>query len=483
MSTLKKNLGIYAVADLLGGSIAIITSPLVTRLLTEDQYGAFGLLTAVWVVVKLAQYGGMDAAYPMFSAQVSQPAERRRILITATGVATFSLIVVWGLFAAVALLSPWLQDYARVDKVVLAAFLLGLAPASLTYWYLYLLRYMHRAMAFARISLAGRVAAPVLALPVMVLLTQGHRLSAMFVVICAVQALALCWALWEFKRLGTWPYAAGGFDRPLARKMLRYGIVLLPGFAVYAMCSAIDRLLLGWLARDQLHILTLAISLGAVIPMLKRWFGLVWDPHMVDWISTRDPAVYLPRLRFAAVALSLIFFPLAALTAVWSDVVVLLYPASYAPTAPLVPFLALTGAVSVLSLVAVATVVIANSPRFHLPLYTVAVAVNAAVGLWLIPRIGALGAVLGTLAAETFIILAWIAIGALILKNLRLNWLMPAVFAGLSGAFIALYRPGSILPEAVLLERVLVTAGVAAISWLLALAFRPRGGWKSMLGA
>jgi len=482
VSKLRKNLTIYAGADILGRCIGLVTSPLVTRLLTEDQFGAVGLLVGVWTLVSMAQYAGMDAAFPMFRAQVSDEGDRRRILVTSTIVATISFAVVWGLFAVVGLAGPWLGGYARVDKLIVLVFLLSLIPTSLNQWYLYLLRYMHRAPAFARISLAGRVAGALLALPLMWLVATEHRLTVFYAVACLAQMLALSMALREFRRIGRWPYATGGLDRPLARKMLGYGMVLVPGFAVYAMCSVVDRLLVGWLARDQAHIITLAIQLGAAITMLRGWFGMVWDPHMVEWLSTRDPKVYLPKLNLALVVVSLVFFSLAALTALWSDWVVgLLYPASYMPTAALVPVLALAGALSVLSLIGVATAMVANSPRYHLPIYACAMVINGTVGIWTIPKLGALGAVLGTLAAEAFIILAWITLGSCILRNLRLKWFIPAAFVIPAAALICLYSPGAILYHNVFLERLLLTVAVAAVALVLARAFRPADGWRKAL--
>ena len=480
---LGKNMIIYAGADLLGRSIGLITSPISTRLLTPDQYGACPLLTAVWSMVALAQYGGMDSAYPFFRAQDKDNQDEKNIFITSTCVATLSLLIVWGIFTLFAITSPWLQNYALVSKLELVLFLLSLVPTCLTGWYLYLLRFMHQALPFARVSLLGRVAGIVLTLPLMTIVPQGDRLVVMFSVLLIVQLVALVWTLKEFKDLDIWLYQYKDFSVSLARKMMRYGTILIPGAMIYAMSAVADRLLVGWFATPgEVAILTLGISLSSIVLMLKKWFALVWDPHLVEWVANKDTKIYLPKLQAVAIALSSIFFPLSCLSDIWGDWFInIMYPTSYESTARLVPFITLVGSVSILSLVAVTTVMIANSPKYHLPIYSTALLINCLTGILLIPNLGALGAVLGTLAAEVFILIAWIGLGRIILNNLNINWHFPAILAIMTGVFISFYHPGIIwssheMIERFLLTTILIVASLACLWW-----YRPHQGWKQIL--
>lgn len=476
---LGKNIVIYAIADLLGRAIGLITSPITTRLLTQEQYGAAPLLSAVWAVVALAQFGGMDWAYPFFRAQDTDGKQHDGILITATIVATASFFTVWLVFCLAALIGNRLEDYAGVTRLQLGLFLLGLIPATLTSWYLYILRFMHQALPFARVSLLGRVASVVIALPALLLVAQKDRLTMMLAVSLGVQWLAVGWALWELWHIGAWPYLRNLFSPILARKMLRYGLVLLPGGGVYAISAVAGRLLVGWFSGpSQVAIVQLAISLGSVALMLKGWFALVWDPHLVEWISSKNPKMYQPKLQTALLALSVPFFSLACLSAVWSDwVISFLYPLDYAPVARLLPVMILAGACSTLSLVGVATAMIANSPRYHLPIYMGALLVNGTVGIWLIPKLGALGAAVGALASEVWIMLAWMILGKFLLKNLDLDWRFPLAFAGFSGFFVAVYQSSWVRHGQGFLEALLITLVLSVIlapfSWKLWRTLRP----------
>ncbi|MFX1491048.1 MAG: oligosaccharide flippase family protein [Promethearchaeota archaeon] len=476
-------MAIYAGADLLGRSIGLITSPIMTRLLTPAQYGAVPLLAAVWGLVALAQYGGMDWAYPFFRAQEARDKERQKILVTASFVATISVFMVWGVFSLVASVGTWLTSYAGINRLEMNLFLLGLAPLTLIGWYLYILRFLHQAWPFARINFVGRVASAVVTIPLLLVVAQESRLAVMLAVAFGVQLFATGWALWELRRIECWPYVRTLFSPDLARRMLRYGVILVPGGLVYAISAVTDRLLVGWFAGpEEVAILALALVLGSLTLMLKGWFALTWDPHSVEWVSTKDPRVYQPKLQIALLGLSAIFFPIACLSAVWSDwVVTLLYPPHYAPVMRLLPIIVLTGAYSVLSLVAAVTTRIANTPKYHLPIYTCALLINVIIGVVTIPKLGALGAVLGTLASEIFILAGWAVLGKIILRNLDFKWGVPIILAGFSMSFIAFYRPGIFLQSQGILERLLLTIIFLSGALYLIWQHRPQGGWKKAL--
>jgi O-antigen/teichoic acid export membrane protein len=186
----------------------------------------------------------------------------------------------------------------------------------------------------------------------------------------------------------------------------------------------------------------------------------------VEWLSTKDPKVYLPKLQATAIAISIIFCLITCLACIWGKWVVgILYPPYYLPVAKLVPIIALTGTFSTLSLVAVASVIIVNSPVYHLPIYSLALLTNCTVGIILIPKMGATGAVIGTCAAELLIIVAWILIGTMFLKNLTLNWLLPIILVAASTLFIIIYPISQISQElwvcfVVTLGLVMIAAGL-----------------------
>jgi O-antigen/teichoic acid export membrane protein len=456
---LGKNLLIYAIADVIAKSMALLASPFMTRLLTPEEYGSLGLLAAVWTLVALFQFGGMEMACQIFLSKETDDLQRRAILTTATLVATASLMVVWGLFSFAALSGPWLENYTKVSRTQLAWYLTGLAPTVLISWYLYLLRFRHKAIPFARTNLLSKALWSLILICVLYLIPPRDRLTMLFVVTCVIQGLVWVWALRELKLSGLWPYSRASFSSDLARNMFKFGVSFIPGAATYAAVVSADRLIVGWFAGPaETAIIQLALNLGSVALMFKMWFSLVWDPNLVEWLATKNPSVYVPKLQLVLMGLSATFFPLVWLSGVWGDVFVhFLYPSSYMPVVRLLPVIILIGACSTVALVAIATITLDPSPVYYFAVYIFALIITVCVGLSTVPRLGALGAILGTLSAESFILVCWILRGNFILKNLNLNWRPVFALGGVSGIFILLYRPGVILGQQIFWERMLMT--------------------------
>jgi O-antigen/teichoic acid export membrane protein len=473
-----RNVAIYAAADILGAGIGLITSPISTRLLTQEQYGALPLLSAVWAVVALVQYAGMDSAFPFFRSQKQH--DSAKVLATATMLASASGVLLWGLFFAANMVTPWLRNYAEVSTLELGLFLLGILPGTLLNWYLYILRYENQAMAFARISLLGRTLSTVLALPAMALVPQDLRLVVGLGIGSFVSLIALAWALRELRILNLFVYDKTAWSVDLAKEMLQYGLLLVPGAMVYSIATVVDRLLVGWFVGPQGNaILALTAAVGGTALLLKLWFARAWDPKMVEWLKSGNPRIYLPRLQLGIKILLLAMLPLPLLAVLWIEPIIhLLYPAQYASVAPLIPALISSGVISTFSLVAVATVLIANTAKCHLPIYGMALLLNTAVATLVIPVHGVFGAIIGTLLGEAFILVAWIFVGTRVYGNLHLRWRNSLILLGGVALFSCIYSPGMIAPESPTAERLSLTLIIAlawAIGWKI---FQPIRAWR-----
>lgn len=449
----------YAGADVLGAAVGLALSPVFTRLYSTEQYGAISALGAVWGFVGLAQFAGMDSAYPMARAQSAEPAVRARLVATASLVALASAGLLVAVFALVGVGRGLLESYAGVTGGEALAFSAALLPAALMAWLYSLLRYELRAGACARVGLIGKVAGSVLLVPALWWAAAENRLWIAFLVTGATTLLAAGIAGWEARRAGLQWFAPAEFERERAAALLRHGLVLVPAGALYAASSVLDRLLVTSLhGPAETATLALALRLGSIAVMMRTWFALVWDPRLMEWIARLPREELMAKLDGAVRQVARVGALAVLLAALWSEPLVgWLYPAAYGQTGKLVPWIAFGAAISALSLVAVATVTMAQKPRWYFPVYGGGLAANLAVGLALVPYWGAMGGVAGAVAGEIFILGAWIALGRWQLRNLPLSWLPRVGLLALAGAFVAIHRPGWLLPAAPWSERSLLT--------------------------
>jgi O-antigen/teichoic acid export membrane protein len=239
----------------------------------------------------------------------------------------------------------------------------------------------------------------------------------------------------------------------------------VPGAVIYAVADVADRIMVGWFAGPaEVAIVALALSIRGVVLVFSKWFGIVWEPTVVEWLATKNPEFYLPRLQVMLNALSVAFFGMACLVAIWIVWLIrAIYPSSYLPTAQLIPFLAISAGCATLSRVAVTTITLAGAPGRYFRNNAFALTLEIAVGILTIPVIGALGAALCTLVQEMALLLGWRYIGKVRLKNLPLDWRFAlCVMIGavtFVGAHTMFYAPGPSL-----LEPILLTVPIAALA-------------------
>lgn len=452
---------------MVGLGIGVITSPITTRLLTVEQYGAIPLLGAVWSIATIVQFAGMDSAYLLYRARGTH--DNHVLVATSTIVASLSAIVVWGLFCLFAIGTGWLAAYASVTKVELIAFLLSVLPNALVAWHLQLLRMMHQAAAFATVTIIGRIAGAIVVIPVMYFLPQEQRLAGSLFTYSILSFFSYFLAVRLMKSGGIDPHARKYYSPSLVRPMATLGTALIPGALVYSLFAVADRLILGWYSSNaEVAVFALAGSVASVALVFKAAFSRTWDPHTVTWIGTRDNQVYLPRLQAAANVIAPLVAISTFLAVAWGDTLFkVVFPSAYSNAGRILPILVLAGTLATLTLVANLAELISSKARYRLPIYATGLAINIAICLVFVPRYGAYAAALGTLAGETTILLLWIVLGKWLLRNLLLDWSATWLSLGISLAVCLAYRPGDILGRHPLFEQLLITALCVAATWIL----------------
>ncbi|MDE0471051.1 MAG: hypothetical protein OXH57_03850 [Ekhidna sp.] len=460
-----KNLVTYSVGDILSKGILLMVSPILTRIFTLQQYGTIPLFMALWGIISVLQYGAMGVSYPIFMAQTNDVLERERIRITGTIVALFAFFLVWISFFLISMTTSYVINYVHTTRSELLFFLFGLIPTSVVCWGTYVFRFQHLALPYVRITLINKVLSVLVAVPFLFLVPEKDRLVVFLIIVFLVNMLSILWMIREFRLSKLDFISMSLFDGKLAKKMISYGIRFIPSMILYSGTASIDRILVGYFASNvEVGILGLALQLSAGVLMVKSWFSLVWDAHLIEWIATKDPKVYMPKLRHTLTLVTLSFFSLVLLSKLWSQHVVdILYPESYQEIGDFIPLIALSGAISVLTLIAVATAIIENTPKYRIRIHSFAFVVNITAGIILIPRIGIEGAIYGTMLSELAILVSWIVIGKYLLKNLQISWSISILVGLFTLLFISFYQLGSIINTLVdqLCLTVLLVAGVA----------------------
>src|SRR5690606_21753065 len=112
-----------------------------------------------------------------------------------------------------------------------------------------------------------------------------------------------------------------------------------------------------------------------------------------DWVRDLEQAEYTRNLDALLHSLSVLFFPVVLMITIWAKPLVqLLYTENYYPSATLIPILAFSGVLAVLTLVAISTVLISQNRSATLKINLLALLANILLAVYLIPLYGPIGA-------------------------------------------------------------------------------------------
>lgn len=224
-------------------------------------------------------------------------------------------------------------------------------------------------------------------------------------------------------------YNRNFFSAPLTKEMLTYGVVLVPSGFFYAMITVSDRYLLAWLSDTaEIGVYSLALSISGLLLMLKGWFNLAWGPYILDLIQKNPREIYEKAINRTLYYVAVLLTGIAVILGLWThEVIAFIYPKSFAKASLIVPPLLMSGALSGLSLIANVSVVISQIKKYHFIIYGLALVFNVMVCLVLIPILGGMGAALGILAAEIFILFSWVIVSNHLTDTIKLGILRPAI--------------------------------------------------------
>jgi O-antigen/teichoic acid export membrane protein len=230
----------------------------------------------------------------------------------------------------------------------------------------------------------------------------------------------------------------------VAKKAVKYGLILAPVAMIYSFGTVVDRLIVGWfLGVESVAILQLGLAIGGVAMMLSSWFGMAFDPHLISWVAEKSLSQHRENLQKLAYALALTISSMAIGAAIWSDwLFYVLYPKEYASSAELVPVLVLASMFPLLSRIAIATVLLKDKPIVLTYVFLLGFVVNGLLSILLVPEIGIIGAVIGTAIAECVIFTSWVIFGRLIYKNFLIAW-WPAYFFSVVASIVIIFMPAA----------------------------------------
>jgi O-antigen/teichoic acid export membrane protein len=412
--------------------LGLLTFPILTRLLSQAEYGMLGIVTTTVSLAVVAAKGGLSDGIVRFLRDYNDDPERR-IVFTST-VVVRGVILAAIVTAAYLLLIPHILPRMGVDNVFLSAFLvmaLYLFTRPLNIIVYNYLRALQHSLLYNAIGLAGRVAGVALALGLLVFFT--HALWGYFLGLAlaeaAVTVVLFTWLLRHYQlRIGT-------VSSALSWQLVRFGLPLLATELMYLLLRSGDRYLIQYYLGDSaVGVYSVGYTLPSYINDLVM-FSLSYAvvPIYVELFGKEGPAAtseFLGRaLRYYIMGMIVLC---AGFAAIATDLIVVLASDKYRESAAFSPWillgLALLGATTILN----AGLYLQKRTVQMLLIMAAGLIANFATNIALLPLLGVQGGAYATLVAG--IVMAVLTV-ALSFRHLPigLDWRSAALYVVVLG--------------------------------------------------
>jgi O-antigen/teichoic acid export membrane protein len=385
----------YTAASILSKLIAVALLPLYTRYLTPADYGAaevlFAAVVAASIVIRL---GVIEAVLRFYYKAGEDPAR-----VVSTSFAALFWLATAGALIALPFAGPIseaLLDEPAPDLVRIS--IGGLWVLTLHEYLLTIFRLEERARAFFGVTIANVLAAIGLTVALVVGADEGARglLLGSYV---SGAAFVLALIVVHRRRLSL------RADRPLLRRMMRFGLPTMPAELSLYMLNFVDRIIIvraAGLAEAGLY--SLAVKFAQAVNVLVRGFQLAWPPLAYS-IRDDDEA----RRVYASVVTWFVAVCAFVVTGMWLlsrwIVRALAAPEFFASYEAIG---LISTAVTLYALYMVQLVILGRTGRteLNLPATIVALVANVALNLALVPPLGIVGAGVALVASYLVVVAA-----------------------------------------------------------------------------
>uniref|UniRef100_A0A7C3UCA2 Polysaccharide biosynthesis protein n=1 Tax=Geoglobus ahangari TaxID=113653 RepID=A0A7C3UCA2_9EURY len=387
---MKKYLKLYLTFSLgtwFKAAITLITAPLISYLITPDEFGRASMYSMFFQVLYALMFLGSDHAFFRFF-YVKKKSERRELLWNCLYPSlTTSTIIAVVVFTFGDTISRYLygERYRYVSLLLIITMYLSLFQR----YNASIVRLEKKGFLYSIIEIVNSIATG-LSTIVLAKMMRGSFYAVIVGQLIGYLATLIV-GLPQFK--GYWkPTTVSLRD---IRELLVYGLPFVPTFLMGWLFSSIDKISLRqFRTYTEIGLYSVAYKIASALLLVQAGFTLIWGPTAFErYEQNKDDRTFFKKansvVTFAMFSLGMVVF-------IFKDLLILLFSTSYRESAQIVPFLILVPVMLAISDTTQIGISISKKTYWHLVTTIMASAANYLGNRLLVPLLGARGAAIST---------------------------------------------------------------------------------------
>ena len=383
---LFSDVAVYSSGNLLIKGMSLISAPIFTRIFDPAQYGVWSLINVMVTLLTGILLLGGDNAYTRYFFQCKTEEEKQTLTAT-----WFLFLAIWSIVVLLAVLpfSRTLASWMLGSSNYLAAWVIGLASSPLAMMNLILsqaLRNRFRAKTFTTLNIITAILTLTLSVTFVLVFDLGVAGALLGAAVASLVMIPV--RLWSVKDL-----LNRRFSAQFLKKLLLFGLPLVPMNIAFWLFSNADRLMLARLASmEEVGLYAIAAAMAAVLMLLQNAVGQSWLPHAVKVYEENTAyaaKVFRRTMIFLLAASGLI---ITAFVALAQEIIFILVPPAYYGSFWAIPLLAVGFLFFTSAHVSVVAIMVKNKTIYIMLACWLVAAVNIGLNAMLIPHFGIVGA-------------------------------------------------------------------------------------------
>ncbi len=383
---LFSDVAVYSSGNLLIKGLSLISAPIFTRIFEPAQYGAWSFVNIMVTFMTGILLLGGDNAYTRYFFQCKTEEEKQTLTAT-----WFSFLAFWSIIVMLAVLpfSKTLASWMLGSDNYLAAWVIGLASSPLAMMNLSMsqaLRNRFRAKTFAVLNILTAVLTIAFSVTFVLIFKFGVAGALLGAAVASLVMIPL--RFWTIRDL-----LSRRFSLQFLKKLLIFGLPLVPMNIAFWLFSNADRLMLARLASlEEVGLYAIAAAMAAVLMLLQNAVGQSWLPHAIKvYEENYDYAarVFSRTMVFLLATSGMIITAFVALS---QEVLFILVPPAYYGSFWAIPLLAVGFLFFTSAHVSVVAIMVKNKTIYIMFACWLIAAANIGLNMLLIPRFGLVGA-------------------------------------------------------------------------------------------
>jgi len=379
--------------------LGFISFPILTRVLTREEYGIVGLVTTTMFLAVSFAKAGLSDGIIRFYKEYSDSEERRTIFsstIIFRGL-IFSAIV----FVLYISIFPLVYGYMKISGTYLVCFMIMsvyLLIRPLNIIVLNVLRITDRTIFYNIVGLVGRAASIILSLSLL-LYVIGKFYGYFVGLVISEFIVSATLFYWFFKH---YRVSLSQVSKALSVKLIKFGFPLLISELSYLLLTYIDRyMIVAYHGEDALGLYSVGYNLASYLSdMMMFSLGSAVIPIYVMIYDKEGRAKTEEFLAKCMKYITIVVIPVfVGYTVISEDLFVTLASQKYASAAGFSPIILLGSLFLGMNNIFDAGLYLKKQSRLILLIMVIALVINVILNMLLLPKYGVWGASIATLVA------------------------------------------------------------------------------------